>query len=72
MMDPEWRTVTEVAAEMGWSVAWVRRLCAQGRMPGARKIGRVWVIPWPLPAAWREAARPEAAPVVEVMRHGRD
>ncbi|MGH8519848.1 MAG: helix-turn-helix domain-containing protein [Gammaproteobacteria bacterium] len=38
-------TVGEAARRLGVSVAWIRRLCAEGRIKGASKIGRDWVIP---------------------------
>lgn len=38
-------SVTEAARRLGVSKAWVVRLCQQGRIPGAQKIGGVWVIP---------------------------
>jgi len=57
-------TVAEAAAELGVSERRVRVLCAEGRIVGARRIGRDWVIPRPIrvvPAAkgprgrWEEA-----------------
>jgi len=36
-------TVPEAAAKLGYSIAWVRRLCQQGRIR-AVKVGRDWLI----------------------------
>lgn len=33
------------ARKLGISASRVRRLCIQGRIPGARFIGRVWFLP---------------------------
>ena len=41
-------TVAELAAELGVSVRRARALCAAGRIEGAQKLGRDWIIrtPW--------------------------
>ena len=37
---------TAVAAErLGISARWLAKLCEQGRVPGAKKIGGVWIVP---------------------------
>src|SRR5690606_7221496 len=41
-------TVAEAAAELGVSVRRVRTLCSEGRIVGARRVGRDWVIPRPI------------------------
>ena len=38
-------SVPEAAARLNLKPAWVRRLCLQGRLAGAHKIGRDWLIP---------------------------
>lgn len=37
--------VTEAAGRLGVSKEWIQKLCQQGRIEGARKVGRQWVIP---------------------------
>ena len=37
--------VAKFAARIGVSPARVRQLCAVGRVAGARKVGKVWVVP---------------------------
>ena len=37
--------VAKFAARLGVSPARVRQLCAVGRVAGARKVGKVWVVP---------------------------
>lgn len=41
-------TVAEAAHELGVSERRVRVLCAEGRIVGARRVGRDWVIPRPI------------------------
>lgn len=41
-------TVAEVAAALGVSTGRVRQLLGQGRIYGARKLGRDWMIPAPV------------------------
>lgn len=38
-------TVPEAARRAGRSRQWILRLCVEGRIEGAYKIGRHWVIP---------------------------
>ena len=37
--------VAKFAARIGVSPARVRQLCAVGRVAGARKVGKIWVVP---------------------------
>ena len=37
--------IAKFAARIGVSPARVRQLCAVGRVVGARKVGKVWVVP---------------------------
>ena len=37
--------VAKFAARIGVSPSRVRQLCAVGRVSGARKVGKVWVVP---------------------------
>ena len=41
-------TVEEAARRLGLSVRRVRRLCAEGRVEGATRLGRDWIIPTPV------------------------
>ena len=45
---PEYTTIREAAAELGLEESWVRRLCIAGRIVGAVKVGRDWMIPKPV------------------------
>jgi excisionase family DNA binding protein len=37
---------TQQAAQLlGVTVAYIRRIAGQGRIPGAQRIGKVWVFP---------------------------
>jgi hypothetical protein len=40
------RVTTEQAAEdNGISVRYLQRLCVEGRVPGAERVGRAWLVP---------------------------
>lgn len=41
-------SVAEAAAELGVTERRIRALCGQGRIEGARRPGRDWVIPRPV------------------------
>jgi len=41
----EYISVTEAAKKHGLSKAWVGRLVQNGRIEGAVKVGRQWIIP---------------------------
>jgi excisionase family DNA binding protein len=43
-MNNEFLTVPQAAQRLGYSIAWVRRLCQQGRIQ-AVKVGRDWLVP---------------------------
>jgi excisionase family DNA binding protein len=62
-------TTKEAAAILQLDASRVRLLAAQGRLRGAQKIGRDWVIPESAARAYaqteRRAGRPKAMP-----RHG--
>ena len=45
---PSLLTATEAAREIGISPVWLRLLCQQGRVAGAKKFGKVWTIPSPV------------------------
>ena len=41
-------TAAEAAEELGISLSRIARLCQQGRIKGAQKFARVWLIPTPV------------------------
>jgi len=41
-------TVTQAAQQLGVEPVRVRKLCQQGRVKGAQKVGWLWVIPTPI------------------------
>lgn len=41
----EYASARETAAEWGVSERRVQRLCAEGRIPGARKVSGSWIVP---------------------------
>lgn len=50
----EYISSKDLAKSWGVSAKWVQILCAQGRIPGTKKIGRIYLIP-------DDAERPEDA-----------
>lgn len=44
-MRDTFRTVREISEQWGVTERAVRHMCAQGRIDGAEKIGRDWLIP---------------------------
>jgi hypothetical protein len=38
-------TAADTAARLQVSLRWVQTLCKSARVPGARKVGRDWLIP---------------------------
>ncbi len=41
----EYEAADEVAKRWGVSTRWVQALCRERRIPGAKQLGRVWLIP---------------------------
>lgn len=44
-MNDEFLTIKEVAEKWGVTPRRVQRMCADGKIPGAKKFGRDWAIP---------------------------
>lgn len=57
-------TVAEAARRAGVSPEWIRKLCAQGRIKGAKKHGRDWAIP----AGAAIAAKPRSLRATTIPR----
>ena len=49
-------TVKELAEAVGVDASYIRRLCIQGKIEGT-KLGRDWLIPGPVGAAWLKQRR---------------
>ena len=58
-------TIQETAAQWGVSPRRIQQLCKEGRIPGARKEGRTWLIPSqaPIQVRARTAERPQLLPL---------
>jgi hypothetical protein len=54
--------ITVAAEILNLSTARLRQLCAKGRMPGAKKIGRDWLLPKTPTIAPGVIGRPRKAP----------
>lgn len=44
-MSENYKTLREVAEEWGITVRRVQMLCVDGKLPGAKKLGKMWVVP---------------------------
>ncbi len=44
-MTDNYKTLKEVAEEWGLTVRRVQMLCVDGKLPGAKKLGKMWVVP---------------------------
>lgn len=60
-------TVVEAAKRLGVSRQWILRLCKDGRVTGARKRGRDWLIP---EGAKIEPPPPRPSRSIEIPRAG--
>ena len=38
-------TLKEASQKWGLSVRWINVICSQNRIPGAERMGRMWIIP---------------------------
>lgn len=62
----------EMAAEqLGISPRYVRRLCKDGRVRGAKRLGHSWVIPVPIKIAVGSRGRPGVAGMVHALNETR-
>ena len=62
----------EMAAErLGVTPRYVRRLCKDGRVRGAKRLGHSWVIPVPIDIARGSRGRPGVASVVHALNEPR-
>lgn len=68
VVEPEFLTVSEVAARLGYSEQHTRLLLRQGKVRGA-KIGRDWMILREAAAGY--VARQETAPLFPTPKRGR-
>lgn len=41
----DYKSISEIAKEWGISIQRVQLLCKQGRIDGAKMVGKVWIIP---------------------------
>ncbi len=62
----------EMAAErLGVTPRYIRRLCKEGRVRGAKRLGHSWVIPTPLDIAEGSRGRPGVAAMVHALNEPR-
>ena len=62
----------EMAAErLGVTARYIRRLCKEGRVRGAKRLGHSWVIPTPLDIAEGSRGRPGVAAMVNALNEPR-
>lgn len=63
-------SIAETAEILGLQPARTRELCRQGRLPGAQKIGRDWIVPESGIKAYKPGApgRPKASGIKDILR----
>lgn len=62
----------EMAADrLGVTPRYIRRLCKEGRVRGAKRLGHSWVIPTPLDIAEGSRGRPGVAAMVHALNEPR-
>jgi len=52
-------TLAEVSKATGRGVRWLQTMCAEGRIPGAEKMGRAWIVPKDYKLPKLERGRPK-------------
>lgn len=58
-------TLRALARRDGRSIVWLRALCAAGRIPGAQKLGRDWVVPVGRDGTVRVPRQPRGRPLAK-------
>ena len=64
-------SVEMAADQLGVTPRYIRRLCQDGRVRGARRLGHSWVIPVPLDIAEGSRGRPGIAATVHALNEPR-
>jgi predicted DNA-binding transcriptional regulator AlpA len=47
-MDTKYQTVTQAAEQSGYTRSWIHLLIKDKRVPGAKRMGTIWLVPRPL------------------------
>ena len=68
MADKKTLKVEEAAAILGVSGAWVRKLCIDKRVKGAKKVGSTWMMPDPPVVVDRLLNAAEAGRIMGISR----
>ena len=63
-------SIAETAQLLGLQPARTRELCRAGRLPGAQKVGRDWIVPEGAIKAYKPGApgRPKAPGIKDILR----
>ena len=64
-------SVEMAADQLGVTPRYIRRLCQDGRVRGAKRLGHSWVIPTPLDIAEGSRGRPGVAATVHALNEPR-
>ena len=64
-------SVEMAANQLGVTSRYIRRLCKEGRVRGAKRLGHSWVIPTPLDIAEGSRGRPGVAATVHALNEPR-
>ena len=71
-MDMDFISVKEYATAHGIAERTVRNYCVQGKMPGARLVGKTWNIPADTPLPRRKNAAIKISPLLKALREQKD
>lgn len=67
-IDTNFISAKEYAATNGLAERTVRNYCLQGKIPGAKLIGRVWCMPVDAPLPGRKNAKNKVSPLLKVLQ----
>lgn len=71
-MDINFISAREYAESHGLAERTVRNYCAQGKIPGARLVGKTWNVPIDAPLPQRKNARNKLTPLLKALREQKD
>jgi Fic family protein len=71
-MDIDFISAREYAESHGLAERTVRNYCTQGKIPGARLVGKTWNVPRDAPLPQRKNARNKLTPLLKALREQKD
>lgn len=71
-IDMDYVSTKEYAQAHGMAERTVRNYCAEGKIAGAKLVGKTWSVPADAPLPARKNARPHISPLLKALREQRD